>query len=83
VIGKRSPKYQALRSAGLADAVTATPRIDHPCPGLEWGRRYYASRHNLHRLAAIDPALFCPHTPQEQGLKHVGPRSVQILPSPL
>jgi len=39
VIGKRSPESQALRSAGLAGAGTATPRIDHPCMGREWGRR--------------------------------------------
>jgi len=42
VIGKRSPEYQALRSAGLAGAGTTTPGIDHPCPGREWGRRYHA-----------------------------------------
>jgi len=67
VIGKRSPEYQALRSAGLAGAGTATPRIDQPCPGREWGRRYYASRHNHHRLGAIDQALFAPTFPKSEG----------------
>jgi len=67
VIGKRSTEYQALRSAGLADAGTATQRIDQPCPGREWGRRYHAWRHNLHRLAAIDQALFAPTPPKGEG----------------
>jgi len=40
VIVKRSPEYQALRSAGLLGAGTAIPRFDHNCPGREWGRRY-------------------------------------------
>jgi len=67
VIGERSPEYQALRSAGLAGAGTATPRIDHPCPGREWGRRYYAWQHSLHRWAAIDLALFVPTFPKGKG----------------
>jgi len=57
VIGKRSPESQSLRSADLVGAGTATPRIDHPCPGREWGRWYYAWRLNLQRLAAIDQSL--------------------------
>jgi len=61
-IGKRSPEYQALRSAGLVGAGTATPRIDHPCPDREWGRLYYSWRHNPHRLAAVEQALLAPMT---------------------
>jgi len=41
-------------------AGTATHRIDHPCQGRDWGRRYYAGRHNLRRLAAIDQSLLAP-----------------------
>jgi len=67
VIEKRSPEYQALRSAGLAGAGTATPRIDHPCPGREWGRWYHAWRKNLHRWVAIVLALFAPTFPQGEG----------------
>jgi len=70
VIGKQSLEYQALRSAGLVGAGTATPCIDHQCPGREWGRRYHAWRHNLHRLAHIDLALFA--TTFQEG---EGPRS--------
>jgi len=55
IIGKRSPEYQALRSAGLSGESTTTPRIDHPCPGRDWGRRYHAWRHNLHRWAIVCP----------------------------
>jgi len=67
VIGKRSPEYQALRSAGLAGAGTTTPRIDHPSPSREWGRRYHAWRKNLHRWAAIDLALPAPTFPKGEG----------------
>jgi len=75
VIRKRSPEYQPLRSVGLAGAGTATLRIDQPCPGREWGRRYYAWRHNLHRLAPIDHALFAPTLP-----KGGGPRRPAVVP---
>jgi len=67
VIGKRSSEYQASRSAGLAGVGIATPRIDHLCPGREWGRHYYASQHTLHRLATIDQALFAPPFPKGGG----------------
>jgi len=56
-----------MRSAGLAGAGTTTPRIDHPCPGRESGRRYHAWRHNLHRWAAIDLALLAPTFPKGEG----------------
>jgi len=67
VIGERSPEYQALRSACLAGAGTTTPRIDHPCPGREWGLRYHAWRSNLHRWAAIDLGLLAPTFPKGEG----------------
>jgi len=70
VIGKRSPEYQALRSAGLAGVGTAIPRIDHRCAGREWGRQYHAWRHNLHRRAAIDQGLFAPTFPKGESHAH-------------
>jgi len=83
VIGERSPEYQALRSAGLAGAGTATPRINHPCPGREWGRRYHAWRHNLHRWAAIDLAVFAPTFPEGKGSRSWSQGRSRSCPPPL
>jgi len=82
VIGKRSPKHQALRRARWIDTGTSTPRIDDPCAGRRWNRQYYAWRRPLHRLAVVlDLQSPCPPGPAAPGRRSHG-RCVSC-PAPL
>jgi len=72
VIGKRSPEYQALRSAGLAGPGTTTPRIDHSARA---GSGEDAGSHCRRRAATNNSTRLSPSRASGRGrTPSVGPR---------